>query len=226
MAEANPGCNYTNLARSSAGNEYICDSTIKFLENANLDPSTTLVMIMWSGTGRKDLQISGEWWYHIKQTYGLGHQIQDETYYLFSGGLYNSWTTNGTIKKIFEWPYKLSDPSVLCQHSLMQFINLENYLKVHGYHYRFLIYTDCLSPAYESNWLNGDYNIGYFCKDRALYKNYQFSNWIFLNQNMDCLAEFARNSQQLNSTQHPTALAHKEFAHQVVLPAIELLLTQ
>lgn len=66
--------------------------------------------------------------------------------------------------------------------------------------------------------LEGDYSIGYFCKDQSTYKNFDFTHWFFVNEQKDCLGEFAID--QLDSTGHPTTFAHKCFAQQIVEPEI------
>jgi hypothetical protein len=219
-----PKINYHNIAAVAAGNDYILQSTINFLEGQQFDPQETLVLIMWSGTGRKDLNISGEWWYHLTQHYRFGKNQDDHQYYLFSGGLNNSWTTNKNTKHIFDWLYKLSDPHTLCQSSMLNFVNLENYLKVQGYRYKFTSYVNYWDPESESNFNAGDYSIGHFCKDYPLYQKYDFSNWFFVNDKKDCLAEFAKDSHQLDNTGHPTDLGHNQFVEQVVMPVIETVL--
>ena len=215
---------YYNIACEAAGNDYICNSTINYLEQLQLDPSNTLVLIMWSGTGRKDLNIAGEWWYHLHDNYTYGSR-HGEQYYLFSGGLTNSWTTNKTTKKIFEWLYKLSDPTTLCQNSMMNFLNLENYLKANGYQYRFTSYVNYWDPVTQSNFNAGDYSIGYFCKDYALYQKYNFANWFFVNDRKDCLAEFALQLNELDDTGHPTLAGHTMFAKQIVIPLLTAIFT-
>jgi hypothetical protein len=223
LAKQYPNLNYHNLASVAAGNDYIANSTIEFLEKNNFDPAETLVLIMWSGTGRKDLKVSGEWWYHLNKEYPHGSKLNDE-YYLFSGGLTNSWTTNNTVKKIFNWLYKLSDPTTLCRSSVMNFINLENYLRVQGYQYKFTSYVNYWDPLTESNFNSGDYSIGHFAKDYSLFQKYNFSNWFFVNNQRDCLAEFALGINELDTTGHPTVVGHEKFAKQIVNPAVKELL--
>lgn len=221
LAKKYPKINYYNIASGAAGNDYICDSTINFLEEQNFDPSDTVVLIMWSGTGRKDLKVSGEWWYHLNEQYTIGRNHNDKHYYVFSGGLNNSWTTTNITRKIFNWLYKLSDPTTLCQANLMNFINLENYLKVHKYQYKFTSYVNYWNSDELSNFNSGDYSIGFFCKDYPLYQNYDFSNWFFVDQQKNCLAEFALKVGELDDTGHPTIIGHNSFTEQIVLPAIK-----
>ena len=210
---------YQNLARIGAGNYYICESTIGFLETQNLDPAETCVLVMWSGTSRKDLRISAEWYFYLKDKYR--HLLQagynDIDYYLFSGGLSNSQLGDGELKKIFDWLYKLSDPHSLCLDSLTNMIKLESYLQNQGYNYAM--------TSFQNLWqgesiVNGDYCIPWFLKDQVILKNYKFDRWFFINQNKDCLGEFAKNLGQLDNTGHPNALAHEMFANQIVIPEL------
>jgi hypothetical protein len=215
-----PNINYHNIAASGAGNDYICNRTINFLEQQSFDPAETLIMVMWSGTGRKDLKVSGEWWYHIQDQYPWARRDNHENYYVFSGGLTNSWTTNNTTKKIFNWLYRVADPLLLCQDSLMNFLNLENYLKVKGYKYRFTSFANYWDTESESNFLSGDYNIGFFCQNDPLYQKFNFSNLFFIDHQKNCLAEFSRDISELDKTGHPTKLSHQQFVDQIVLPEV------
>jgi hypothetical protein len=212
---------YYNIAAVAAGNYYICTSTIDFLEREKFNPANTMVIIMWSGTGRKDLSITEEWWYHLMDDYQFGRNHNGQCY-IFSGGLTNSWTQNKNTKKIFEWLYKLSDPTSICHENIINFINLENYLKVHGYQYKFTSYVNYWNPDTESNFNSGNYSIGYFLNDQPIYQNYDFLNWFFINDQRDCLAEFAKNLNALDNTGHPTTKGHYEFAKNIVVPHIKL----
>jgi hypothetical protein len=158
---------------------------------------------------------------YLKDSYPIGCNQDDKNYYIFSAGLTSSWKTNKTAKQIFDWSYKLSDPKILCLDSLLNFINLENYLKVHGYQYKFTSFLNFWNPQVESHHQTGDYSIGYFCKDLPIYQNYNFSHWFFINDQFDGLSEFAENMNELNATGHPTVIAHKKFAKEIVLPLMK-----
>lgn len=214
---------YINLARSAAGNFYIANSTINYLESNNLSPAETLVIIMWSGPGRKDIRISGEWYYFFENQYNWRAQSQynDEgEYYLFSGGMTGSWLNNPDTKKIFNWAYKLSDPTTLCKDTLMYIMSLENYLKANGYHYRFSSFVNYWSTSSEYNKFTGDYSIDFFLKDSPVYQNFNFDPWIFVNSDRDCLGEFAQLINELDNTMHPTELGHQTFAEQIIIPRL------
>ena len=211
---------YHNLAADAAGNQYICSSTINFLEQKKFNPAETMVIIMWTENAKKDLNITGEWWYYLKDDYWWRRNDTDGNYYIFSGGIRAAWTKNKTTKKIFEWLYKLSDPTTICFESLLNFINLENYLKINGYRYKFTNWGNSRDPDAESNF-GGDYSIGHFCKTMPIYQNYDFSNWVFSNDRFDGMGEFSKNMNELDSTGHPTPIAHKKFTKEIILPAIQ-----
>lgn len=215
--------NYQNLACSGAGNFYISNSTIDYLASNNLDPTETLVVVMWSGSGRKDIRISGEWYYQFENQYpykAKSGSNDDSEYYLFSGGLTNSWMSSSITKKIFDWSYRLADPVSLCKDSLMHIIALESYLQAHGYQYRFTGYFNQWTDQVDHSQISGDYSLGYFLKDIPIYKNYSFKNWIFADQHRNCLGEFASDLGQLDHTYHPTAIAHQMFAEKIIIPAL------
>lgn len=224
LSQKKSNINYHNLGRSGAGNDYINQSTIAYLENHDLDPAETLLVIMWSGTGRKDLCIASDWWHHLQEYYQVGCNIGDQEYYIFSGGLSNSWTTTAVTQKIFEWPYKLSDPITLCRDTMLNIINLENYLRVHGYHYRFTSYVNYWRDDQTSNFHAGNYSMDYWLKDLALYKNYDFEQWFFVNEQKDCIKEFVAAIDQLDHTGHPTVLGHQLFCDQIVIPKVQQIL--
>ena len=205
--------NYYNLAQGGAGNKYICDSTIAFLESNQFDPKDTLVLIMWSGTGRKDLHISGEWYFYLKEKYQYLCQKNNESYYLHSGGLTNSWMQNNFTKKVFANLYKLADPLSLCIENLLFFIQLESYLTVKGYKFAFTNYFNTWNPSVGST-PGGDYCIANFCalNFTPIYNNFDFKNWIFLDEENTCLGDFAIKIDQMDESYHPTLVAHQKFA--------------
>lgn len=205
--------NYYNLAQGGAGNKYICDSTIAFLESNQFDPKDTLVLVMWSGTGRKDLHISGECYFYLKEEYQYLCQKNNESYYLHSGGLTNSWMQNNFTFKVFKNLYKLTDPLSLCIENLLFFIQLESYLKCKGYKFAFTNYFNTWNPLVE-NTPGGDYCIASFCTSNStpIYNNFDFKNWIFLDEEKTCLGDFAIKIDQMDDSYHPTWVAHQKFA--------------
>lgn len=214
---------YTNLAQIGAGNYYICNSTIDFLTAQDYDPQETLVLIMWAGTGNCDIRLSGEWAHHLLNTEYVGAVNplnREDSYYLFSGGLSNSWTRHSLTKDIFKWHYKINDPRTLCKDSLMQFIFLENYLKLNGYKFLFVAPGNCWKD-HEPTYYAGNYTIGYFCNDVPALSKYSLEHWVFVNEQRDGFYEFAQARRELDKTDHPTLTAHRYFADEVVIPSLD-----
>lgn len=217
---------FHNLAMGGAGNFYIANSTVEYLEEAKLDPKETLVLIMWSGTGRKDVRISGEWWFHLQQQYGQSYRgtqvpgLADESFYLFSTGISGTWHKFSLVKDVFQDMYKLSDPVCLCKDSLINFINLNNYLKQNGYNYAMTSFVNYWDESKESCDIGGDYSLAFFLKNTSLYKNFDKSNWFWANDQFDCLGEFAKNRGKF-SDMHPTKEGYHDFAVEVVMPYLE-----
>ena len=60
---------YNNLARPGSGNRFIAESTIDYLESADLPSLDTLVIVMWTGAHRKDIRFSFDWYKHYKNFY-------------------------------------------------------------------------------------------------------------------------------------------------------------
>ena len=209
--------NYTNLGRGGAGNDYIALSTVEYIESSNPDPKDTLVIVMWSSIGKKDVLISGENYFKLKDDYPYLASNSTETYYLFSGGLTHSWLDNKETKKMFWEFYRNSDPLSLCKESLFNFILLENYLTSKGYKYLFTPYANCWDEQQEST-MGGDYSIGYFCNqdDTQMYRNFDFSHW-YIDQ---CLADYAKERNELNHTWHPVSSCHERYASEVLTPLI------
>jgi hypothetical protein len=223
LAQTHSNLNYHNMGRCGAGNRYICNSTIQFLESQNFNPAETIVIIMWSAPGRIDLDLSSEWWNYLYEKHPYGIASTDTHYYLLSGGINHS-NHLPDIREIFKWGYKLSDQHTLCLDSLMYFINLENYLKIHGYQYQFTSFVNYWNPLNESSKIANQYSIPYFCNKHKIYQNYKMTNWFFVNDQRDCLAEFSIDINELDHTTHPTVEGHRKFAEQIVLPMFENLL--
>ena len=136
-----------NLACAGAGNNYICDSTIRELHQRSYDH----VIVMWSGLGRFDIQST------FKDTaYNSGYQstkndwpqkivipINDQDYvetdWLFGCGHINH-EHNILSSNIFTGIYKYSTQKQLEQNSLARMVSLQSYLKCSNISYTFCLY--------------------------------------------------------------------------------------
>jgi hypothetical protein len=202
----------TNLANSGAGNNYICRRTLNYLESHSGDPKKTLVIVMWSGTSRIDVSVSVEWYQHIRTTFNYG----------YTDGVSN-WIHTGSSGNVpvLESLCKTNDNQSLCVDSLQNFILLENYLLAQGYSYLFTSYANYWGEDHEyCATTEVDPNIGYYCKTIQLYKNFDFSNWVFTNDNRDCFGEFALDDIRNRDDAHPSPDTHQRFATEILLPAI------
>ena len=222
--------NHINLASSGAGNDYICQSTVNYLENADLDPAETLVIVMWSGVARMDFPMNQDWYQHFKFGEHTVCKTDGISRWISSGGEDGRWNGKNSVKSIFNSVYKINDPVDHCMKSLRYFVMLESYLKSRGYKFLFTSYINYWRddlPYYEiknntpsENKLTVDPNIGYHCKDYPILKKFDFSNWFFINDQQDTVCEFA-HSRYPRGDWHPSYDAHREFAEEIVLPCVQ-----
>jgi len=203
---------YSNLAQAGAGNKYICDSTITFLEKNEISNKDTLIIVMWSGIDRKDVHISQDWFEYIKEQYNFLHEQNDGSYYLHSGGEINSWLTNKETKKIFRNLYKIIDYKSMCIESLLCFKQLESYLKDNGYNF---IFTSFFNIWKQPKVLKKkqDLFIDDYCSGMPIYENFDLTNWWFIDEQKNCLGDFAINLNYLEDDNfHPNKTGHSKFA--------------
>lgn len=218
---------YKNLGMGGAGNRYIAQSTIDYLEHANLNPGTTAIVIMWSGPSRKDKPVSKQWWdyvhdngYTIGAQFWLGNPPMVElTYWVFSGGMANSWNYNSASRELFEMDYKTTDAQIMCKESLFYFKQLADYLDRNGYQYKFTSFLNYWNVKEEV--VRGEFVIENHCKNLPLLHTFDFSHWFFIDENKNTFGEYATNLNQIDHTHHPTGLAHEQFAQEFVIPALK-----
>lgn len=221
---------YKNIAMGAAGNKYIAHSTIDLLEHERLTPEETLVLIMWSGLSRKDRAVSKDWWNYAQASgypFGAQHVLGDlpneeYTYWIFSGGMANSWNYNNVAKELFLTDYKTSSAEIMCKESLFYFKYLEDYLTLNKYRFKF--------TSFINYWIDGaiikhgEFAMGHYCKHVPLYQNFDFSNWVFIDNEKNSFGELAKDMNQLDHTQHPTVIAHKYYAKEFIIPALKEIL--
>jgi len=204
--------NYWNYASGGAGNYFISNGTIEALEAHRVDPSKTLVLIMWSGISRKDIRVSKKFFDSIDY-YGAKWNIWNHpgAHYVYSGGICNSWLhSTPEIKNCFQDYYLNSDLESIGKDSLDCFRNLTMYLENKGYHYRFM----CLHNFWDSKQLlpvDPEFLLDNICKDFPEYKP-DLKNWIFTDNSHGGFYEWAQLQNLLGKDQwHPTADAHQHF---------------
>lgn len=213
--------NHVNLASSGVGNDYICHSTINYLEANNLIPQQTLVIVMWSGPTRIDFPISGDWYQQIKFNEYSCCTTDHNGHWINSGGMAGSWRNYDISKNVFGYLYRITDPVDLAMQSLRYFILLESYLKQKGYRFLFTSFINYWSTDNEYPLLSvGEYNLGWLCKEQNIYKNFDFDNWVFVNSNKDCIGEFAWDELS-NGDAHPRDEMHQRFVKEILLPRVQ-----
>ena len=214
--------NLFNVGSIGAGNRYIASSIIDVLQHHCLAPKETVILAMWSGPGRVDELVSGEYWYLLEDyPYKTFVLDCDDTYWIHSGGRGNSWLDHQETKKLFQHKYVTSDPFVLCKETLVHMSHLQNFLQNHGFRYKFMSYVNYWIPDKESVG-NGDFSLTHFCSDWPTYRALEFQHWIFVNQQKDSLYEFCAAHDCVSSDNfHPTSLGHQQFAQQIILPQLD-----
>lgn len=211
------GLNCINLAKSGAGNDYIANSIIDTVYSYN--PEETIVIVMWSGPGRKDLVVSSEYWETLQYPYKTKTNWDEDKHYVFSGGMANSWLDNPDAKKLFYFLYKSSDPYTFTKNTLLNFLNLENSLV--GYKFKFTSFINFWDPNIESG-PSGDYSLGHFGPKLQIYDRIKFNNWFFVDEKRNGFYEFAKKLNLLSEDDfHPDITAHKKFAEEIVIPNIQ-----
>jgi hypothetical protein len=138
-----------NLACAAAGNNYICDSTIRELQKRSYDH----VVIMWSGLERYDIQGN-----FVDNFYTSKYQsarndwpkkvislVNDQDYvekdWIFGIGNIQG-DKDIRQSNIFTGIYKYSTAQQLVNNSIIKMISLQSYLKCNKISYTFSFYQD------------------------------------------------------------------------------------
>jgi hypothetical protein len=176
---------------------------------------------MWSGPTRIDVPMSKYWYQHIKFGEYSCCKTNDTSYWINSGGMVGSWKNYNISRNVFEHLYKITDPVDLGMQSLRYFILLESYLKQCGYKFLFTSFINYWDTSKEYPDMSvGEYNLGWLCKEQLIFKNFDFSNWLFVNDRKDCIGEFAWDEHS-NGDAHPRDEMHQRFAREIVLPRVQ-----
>jgi hypothetical protein len=210
--------NFYNVGSAGAGNRYIAQSVVDAVQHYCLDTSETLVLVMWSGAGRLDALVSGEYWYLLSDYY-YKTKINDlgDNYWIHSGGRSNAWMDHHETKKIFQHQYIISDPCCCCKETLDNIRDLESYLQNHEILYKFMSYVNYWNDQQEST-ANGDFCIPTFTAHLPMYQQLNLRNWIFVNNQKDCIFEFCRDNSCISDDGfHPSLQGHELFVDTVMM---------
>ena len=217
LRNAVPGVNYINHARSGAGNNYIADSMIKYLLSEHPGTQETLVVVMWTGVSRVDFNVSRE--YYDSLTDWNNKEHTDHARYVCSSGI-------GVDRpmipgSLFRELYTAMDYRALASNTLFQMVSLRNFLENNGYAYKFMSYVNYWQDSPDWYTPNLDFSITHYAQNDPLLLGLG-DQWIWVNEQKDCLYEFAKSRNMLlDDGFHPTQQAQEMFFDQVVKPQIE-----
>jgi len=210
-----------NHGHPGAGNTYIANKPIldSHLINRDQGPGVApgfnpdLVIIMWSGLTRKDLAVdhSDKVLMSTLDGYGFVRWAGRHTSYILSGGINGSWEHHPATKEMFNSLYKYSNERSMAQDTLLNILNLQNYLK------------ECKIPYLMSSYVNYwtaeprvadlDYGITQFKDLDYLVKQIDFDRWVFLNERKDGIYELAKEIGDLQEDNfHPDFKTHALWA--------------
>ena len=144
--------------------------------------------------------------------YGYVMFAGPKTDYVFSGGIRGSWQDNALTKEIFNPLYKISDEASMANDTLVNILSLQGYLKSNNIPYIMSSYMNYWSDQDRVGDL--DYGIGKYPEFGYLVDQIDFSRWLFVNENRDCIYELAKSTP--NGLQddmfHPSFDVHKLWA--------------
>lgn len=181
--------NLSNQGHPGAGNTYIGHKTV--LDSHFYKPD--LAIIMWSGLTRKEITVD-----HSDETVMAALSDYKDyvrwsgvnTSYIFSGGIRGSWMWNAVTKDIFNNLYKVSNNRTMAQDTLMNILNLQNYLKQNNIPY--------IMSSYMNYWTDEDlvgeldYGIRKYEDLNYLCDQIDFTKWAFINSKKDGIYELAK----------------------------------
>lgn len=210
--------NHINLARSAAGNTYICDSVIDCLLTERPNPEETLVLVMWSGLTRKDLIVPKIIYDDIQYK----HKSQCyQSYYVFSGGQLGTWNTDTMIKPAFSGTYRLDNEITFGRETLRNIIKLQEFLTARRYKFKFMSYVNYWEDT-EKPIGDMDFSLTHYLKYDTWYQSVDFSKWIFADSQKNSIYEYTKQHQLFEDDGfHPNRQAHQEFAYKYIYPAVK-----
>jgi hypothetical protein len=208
---------HRNLAMPGAGNYYIAESIIQCLNNERFNPEETLVIIMWSGYYRLDLQVTEEF-FNMLDHYPYKKKIYKNNY-VFSGGQMGGWQNDLLLNNLFKSSYAVINHEILANETLNHMLRTRLFLEHHGYNYKFLSFFNFWQDGHELV-TRQDYSLKKF--NNLLYDQVLKANWIFNDDKKNCFYEFVKERGLfLGDNFHPNNQGHKEFAYEYIMPHIK-----
>ena len=207
------GMNIVNLAIPGAGNAHIKNSILLYLETHKMDIESTLIITMWSGPERIDWITDIDNSNFAKQ-YPFSYQYTDHNELVVGGSYWGTTQTTNISRAIIEYSKYQSDSSLALQ-SWINMQDLNNYLKIHGYHYYFTSWFGYSSPVdYSNRWIEFDTEL----KKLGLKRNP--ARWIV--DHDQCLGNWTstRPEYLLDDNLHPTWQGHEAWLSEILIPKL------
>lgn len=210
------GMSIDNLAIPGAGNTHVKNSTILHLEQNNLDPNTTLVLIMWSGPERIDW-ITDKNYSKFKDQYSFEYTYCNNNELVVGGNWWSNLdketSTQTHLTKTLINYSKYQSASSLALNSWLQIQDLENYLKIHGYRYYFMSWFDYDDPIDNQNrWIALHQEL------KKLNLKIDQSQWLPLNQSLGSWAQV--HPDLLCDSIHVGWQGHELWLKEVLIPVL------
>ena len=211
-------CTVYNFGRESAGNTYIMQSVIDCIKWHELKPGETLILVMWSGPDRQDLQVTGEYWFFLEDYTCKTNNRDPDGYWVFSGGRSNAWLDHHETKKLFQYHYVTKDPALFCEQTIRQMKLLASWLQIHGFKFHYMSFVNYWNTELESTEA-GIWNLPFFCQDS---QTINFDNWIFADEKHNGIYEFCAPKNLLMQDRfHPSTAGHALYTEQIIIPYLE-----
>ncbi len=237
-----PSFNFTNLAHLGAGNFYIKESTIEYLENNHIDH----VLIMWSGFSRYDVKVTKQQ-YDILNT-GKKYRCKSmHSLWVSSGGNSGAWKNwhyyepaiNKVIKECFKKYYENINWLEHYANSIQQIIDLQNYCNDKNIKYTFMTYRNHWNKSHKdiqkkkfnvdieeqfSFGANGEPYMCDFEQLNSIIPEIDFTKWCFIDNEMNGIWElalqFPGRSGTYDDGDHPATNTAELFVSKYLAPSL------
>ena len=197
-----PDAEVVNLAVVAAGNQYISQSVIAEMAQNQYD----LVLVMWSGLMRKDLQISDTTYQQLEAP--IYRKKINNMSFACVGNMRAGISDSRFAKYKREYFELVDEESSACQ-SLLHIIALESFLKNKKIPYRFMSYINYWKD--QEKLINLNFGVHKHPTSSTLAECIDYDNFLFYNQ-QESFYEFAKNKELLEEDNfHPTRPAHQAW---------------
>lgn len=197
-----PNAEVVNLAVVASGNQYISQSVLVEASLNHYD----LVLVMWSGLMRKDLQISDATYQELEAP--IYRKKINNMSFACLGNMRDCISDSRFIEYKKEYHQLVDEESSACQ-SLLHMIALESFLKNKKIPYRFMSYINYWKD--QEALINMNFGVHKHPTTSSLAKCIDYDNFLFYDQ-QDSFYEFAKNKELLEEDNfHPSRPAHQAW---------------